>query len=121
MDHTAEIHEPQDKAPPEMRAVPEFDDETGRLTGVTLTTKPPREGASVSVRTERPDLDAAVPPLPGWHWFEDRGDIVCELAPTTQEVLAQVAEDMFQGTLGSYRLNGCSEPVDQLPALAELM
>ena len=87
----------------EMRAVPGFDHGTGRLTGVTLTTRPPRDGASIGLLAPRPDLDDALPPLPGWHWWEGRGYIVCELAPTAEDVLAQVARDIAQGNLDDYR------------------
>ncbi len=114
MSHGDEIHKSQDKTRPNMRAVPGFDYMTGRLTGVMLTTRPPQDGAGVGLLAPRPDLDAALPPLPGWHWFEDRGGIACELAPTAQDVLAQVAEDMVRETLGSYRMNAYGEPVDQM-------
>ena len=122
MNHASETHEFQDGARPgetpsfgaEMRAIPGFDHGTGRLTGVTLTRRPPQDGASIGLLAPRPDLDAALPPLPGWHWFEGRGSSVCELVPTTQEVLVQVAEDMFRETLGNYRMNAYGEPVDQL-------
>ena len=106
MEHTSRDHEAQDGAQAEMRAVPGFDQETGRLAGVTLTRRPLREGASIGVHTERPDLDAALPTQRGWHWFEDREDIVCELARTVQDALAQVAEDVFQDRLTDYRMHG---------------
>ena len=106
MEYTSQDHGTQDGAQAEMRAVPSFDHSAGRLTAVTLTRRPPRAGASIGVHTERSDLDAAVPTQRGWHWFEDRGDIVCELAPTVQDVLAQVAEDVFQDRLADYRVHG---------------
>ena len=125
MEHTSRSHEAREgmhtgKTPnvcAGMRAVPGFDQETGRLAGVTLATRPPRSGASIGVHTERSDLDAAVPPLRGWHWFEDRGDIVCELAPTTQDVLVQVAEDILREDLADYQLHGY-DPAERLRGVA---
>ena len=119
MEYTSQGHEAQAGAQAEMRAIPGFDQETERLAGVTLTRRPLREGASIGVHTERPDLDAAVPPLRGWHWFEDRGDIVCELAPTIQDVLEQVAEDILRESLADYRLHG-HDPAEQLREIATL-
>ena len=101
-----------------MRAVPGFDRETGRLAGVTLTSRPPRDGAGISFPPERPDLDAAVPPLRGWHWFGDQGDIVCELMPTIQEVLAQIADDIARDRLDDYRLGGVGVFADGLEEVA---
>ena len=120
MEHTSRNHEAQACAQTEMRAVPGFDQETGRLAGVTLTRRAPREGASIGVHTERPDLDAALPMQRGWHWFEDREDIVCELAPTVQDVLAQVAEDVFQDRLADYRVHGYDPQAEQLREAATL-
>ena len=114
MECTSGDHEAQAGAQTEMRAYPGIDPWTGHFTGVTLTRRPPREGASIGVREERPDLDAAVPPLRGWHWFEDHGDIVCELAPTVQDVLAQVAEDISRESLADYWLLGDASLVEQL-------
>ena len=128
MEYTSQGHETQAGAQAEMRAVPGFDQETGRLAGVTLTRRAPREGASIGVHTERPDLDAAVPPLRGWHWFADRGDIVCELAPTIpaanaprfgEDVLEQVAEDILRESLADYWLHG-HDPAEQLREAATL-
>ena len=102
-----------------MRAVPGFDQETGRLAGVTLTRRPPREGASVGVHTGRLDLDDAIPVQRGWHWFGDRQDIVCELTPTIQDVLEQVAEDVFQDRLADYQLNGY-DPAANAPRFGDL-
>lgn len=127
MSHTSQDQGTQDGAQAgetpsvcaEMRAVPGFDHGTGRLTGVTLTRRPPRAGASIGVLTERPDLDAAVPPPRGWHWFEDRGDVVCELAPTPQDVLEQVADDIFRDSLADYRAYGYDPGAEQLREAAK--
>ncbi len=119
MEYTSQDHGTQDGAQAEMRAVPSFDLSAGRLTAVTLTRRPPRAGASISIAAERPDLDAAVPTQRGWHWFEDRGDIVCELAPTVQDVLEQVAEDIIRESLADYRLHG-HDPAEQLREAATL-
>lgn len=118
MNRTSQNHQAQYGAQAEMRAVPGFDHETGRLTGVTLRRQPSREGASIGVLTERPDLDAAVPPPRGWHWFEDRGDIVCELAPTTQDVLMQIADDISRDSLADYRTHGYDPLAEQLREVA---
>ena len=131
MDHTSQTHERQDGAQTggtprqpfrrvcaEMRAVPGFDHETGRLTGVTLTRRPPRDGASIGLLTPCPDLDAAMPPLRGWHWFEGRGNIVCELVPTMQDVLVQVAGDIFRDSLADYRMHGYDPQAEQLREVA---
>ncbi len=114
MNYESQRQDPPDRAQAEMRAVPWFDHKTGCLTGVKLTCRPPRSGASIGVRVKRPDLDAAVPPLRSWHWFENRGDLVCELAPTTQDVLVQVADDIGRESLSAYRLHGDDPQADQL-------
>lgn len=101
-----------------MRAVPGFDRETGRLAGVTLTCQPPRDGAGISVPMERPDLDAVLPPLRGWHWFGNQGDILCELMPTIREVLAQIADDIARDCLDEYQLGGIGAFADGLEEVA---
>lgn len=55
-----------------------------------------------------------MPPPRGWHWFEFRDDVVCELAPTPQDVLEQVADDIFRDSLGDYRTNGYDPEAEQL-------
>ena len=101
-----------------MRAVPGFDRETGRLAGVTLTCQPPRDGAGISVPMERPDLDAVLPPLRGWHWFGNQGDILCELMPTIRDVLAQIADDIARDRLDEYQLGGIGAFADGLEEVA---
>lgn len=50
------------------RAVPTFDTRMGHHTGITLTGRPPQQGARVSVSTPYPNLDAVISPPLGWHW-----------------------------------------------------
>lgn len=103
-----------------LRAIPGFDADTGALVRVALTDRPPRRGAGVSVLEPRPDLDAAVPTPRGWHWRESsEGELLCELAPTDAEVLAQVAEDLERGTFEGYRVPGDAYSAEGLRETAE--
>lgn len=101
-----------------MRAVPGHDAETGCLVRVTLTDRPAWQGAGIGVLTPRPDLDAAVEPPPGWHWFECRGEFVCRLAPTDADVLVQVADDLSREATSHYRLVTDDPLAEQLREIA---
>lgn len=102
-----------------LRSAPFFDTDTGRHVGVVLTSGPPRRGASLRFLAPRPDLDKAVEPPLGWHWFESEGEVVCELAPTDENVLAQVAEDLADGDVSDYRLWDDTARVDRLRTVAK--
>ena len=100
------------------RAVPGFDAGTGALVAVTLTDRPDRQGAGIAVLEPRPDLDEAVPPPRGWHWSAGRGELVCELAPTAEDVLAQVAEDLARGDTAGYGFAADDPPAERLREVA---
>ena len=100
----------------DLRPILGFDATIGALVAVTITDRPRgARGASLVVKTPRPDLDEGVRASPGWHWFDvEGGDVECALAPTDEDVLQQVALDIDQGALADYFLSGDGPLADQL-------
>lgn len=82
-----------------VRAIPGFDHswDSQKLSRVVLTTKMPRVGPNVVLAKPRSDLDEALEPPLGWHWFQGDGDLECRLQPTDDEIIKQIAADIAAG------------------------